>query len=102
MASLEERGEGVSLRVRVVPRARRDALVAEEAEHFVVRLAAPPVEGKANEALRRLLAEVFDIRPSAVDIAVGEKSRVKTVRVAGVTGQRARQRIDACLRAEGP
>lgn len=97
MAALEERDGGVSLRVRVVPRARRDLIASEEADHFVVRLAAPPVEGRANEALRRLLADVLGIRVSAVEIAVGEKARVKAVRVSGLPYARARERLEAHL-----
>jgi uncharacterized protein (TIGR00251 family) len=83
----------VTFRVRVVPRARQSAVTGVDEGVLHVRLAAPPVEGKANEALRELLAEVLGLRKSAVEIAVGEKSRHKTVRVAGLSLAEVRARL---------
>jgi uncharacterized protein (TIGR00251 family) len=50
-----------------------------------VRLTAPPVEGRANESLRRFLAERLNLSLSAVRIVSGENSRNKRVAVAGIT-----------------
>jgi uncharacterized protein (TIGR00251 family) len=71
--------------VRVVPRARRDAIEGRHQETLKVRLSSPPVDGRANDALRRLLAERLGVPLSAVAIVAGEKSRTKRVAVAGVT-----------------
>src|SRR5207302_76570 len=83
----------VRFRVRVVPRARASAIQGVEDGVLAVRLQAPPVEGKANEALRDLLAGCLDVRKSAVSIRVGEKSRHKTVEVTGVDGDTVRRRL---------
>lgn len=77
-------GEGASFRVRVVPRAKQQAVTGVEDGVLCVRLAAPPVEGKANEALRDLLADRLGVRRSAVRIEVGERSRHKVVSVEGL------------------
>ena len=71
--------------VRVAPRASRDAIEGEHAGALKVRLTAPPVEGRANEALRRFLAEELDVPVSAVRIISGEASRTKRVSITGVS-----------------
>lgn len=79
-----ERDARIRLRVRVTPRASREAAgaVAIDADGraFVpVRLTAPPVEGAANAALTAFLARALGLRKSDVAIASGESSRLKTV-----------------------
>lgn len=71
--------------VRVAPRARRNAIEGEHAGALKVRLTAPPVDGRANEALRRLMAERLSVPVSAVRIVAGESSRTKRVSIAGVS-----------------
>jgi len=86
---------GVTLRVRVRPRASRDALAGEQQGALVVRLAAPPVDGAANQALARFLARVLGVAPSAVSIVTGEAARQKLVAVRGVSAVSARERLGA-------
>lgn len=74
----------VTFRVRVSVRARRNVVEGVTEGALRVRLAAPPVEGKANEALCRLLAERLKITRSAVRIVGGEHSRLKRMEVRGV------------------
>jgi uncharacterized protein len=69
----------------VTPRASRDAIKGQYQGALKVRLTAPPLDGRANEALRRLLAESLNVPVSAVRIVAGEKSRMKLVAVAGVS-----------------
>ncbi|MGH9736272.1 MAG: DUF167 domain-containing protein [Candidatus Acidiferrales bacterium] len=71
--------------VRVAPRASRNAIEGEHAGALKVRLTAPPVEGRANDALRRVLAECLNVPVSAVRIVTGESSRTKRVSIAGVS-----------------
>lgn len=74
---------GTEITVRAVPGAKKSA-VAEIDDRFVrIRLAAPAVEGKANEALVRFVAEWFGVRPSSVTLVSGEKARLKRLRIAG-------------------
>ena len=79
---------GVAFTVRVVPRAKRDAIEGTMDGALKIRLKAPPVEGQANEALRRLLAERLNIPRAAVTILSGESSRRKRVAVRGVKLER--------------
>jgi uncharacterized protein (TIGR00251 family) len=78
---------GVTLTVRVTPRAHRSEIVGIDGQVLRVKLCAPPVEGAANAALRDVLAKALGIRASAVTIVSGHASRVKRVRVQGVTAE---------------
>lgn len=86
---IKERDGDVTFAVRVTPRASWDAIEGEcqgtYGSALKVRLTAPPVDDRANDALRRLLAERLNVPISAVRIVAGEKSRTKRVAVAGVT-----------------
>lgn len=85
MIEIAERDGCAVFAVRVAPRASRDAIEGEHAGALKVRLTAPPVEGRANDALRRLLAEALGVPVGAVTILSGEASRTKRVSVAGVS-----------------
>jgi len=85
MIEITERGGAIVFAVRVVPRARRDAIEGEYQGALKVRLTAPPVDDRANEALRRLLAARLNAPLSAVRIVAGEKSRTKRVSIAGAS-----------------
>jgi uncharacterized protein len=86
---------GLTLRVRVQPRASRDALSGERDGALVVRLTAPPVEGAANEALARFLGKALGVAPSAVRVVSGATGRNKVVSVAGLDAATARERLGA-------
>jgi hypothetical protein len=90
---LRESDAGLTLRVRVQPRASRDALSGEREGVLVVRLTAPPVEGAANEALVRFLGKALGVAPSAVRVVSGATGRNKVVSVAGVDAATARERL---------
>jgi uncharacterized protein (TIGR00251 family) len=82
------------LRVRVQPRAPRSEIVGWRADGALsVRVAAPPVEGQANAAVTALLAAALALRPSAVVVAHGARSREKLVRITGLTPAEVRRRI---------
>jgi uncharacterized protein len=72
------------LSVRLQPRAKRDEVVGERAGAVVIRVTAPPVDGKANEALCRLIAKAAGVPPSQVSVIRGHTGRDKVVRVEGV------------------
>jgi uncharacterized protein len=82
---ITERDGTVVFAARVTPRASRDAIEGEYQGALKVRLTAPPVEDRANEALCRLLAERLNVPASAVRIFAGGKSRTKRVSIAGVS-----------------
>lgn len=87
MLNLESHPERrtITLAVRVQPRARKNEVVGEMAGALKIRLQAPALENRANEALCVFLAELLKRPKSAVRILAGERSRTKRVEVAGVT-----------------
>jgi uncharacterized protein (TIGR00251 family) len=82
---IREISSGVELDVRVIPRARKTEIAGERGGAIVVRLAAPPVEGAANEALVAFVAEWLAVPRRAVHILSGERSRRKRLAVDGVS-----------------
>jgi uncharacterized protein (TIGR00251 family) len=78
------RDEGaITFEVRVAPRASRNRIIGVQEGALKVALTAPPVDGAANEALRKLLAKKFGVSKSAVQIVRGERGRTKLLRVEG-------------------
>ena len=77
------RDDGIVLAVRVTPRSGRDALLAGTEDHFAARLAAAPVDGKANAALLALVADRFGVPKRAVVLIGGDTARLKRLHVAG-------------------
>ena len=69
------------LRVRVQPRANRDEIAGQHGNRLKVRLRASPVDGKANESLIRLVAELCGVTKGRVEIISGASGRDKRVRV---------------------
>ena len=74
----------VVFRVRVVPRASRSEILGSEGGTLRVRVSAPPVEGKANKELVKLLAKALAVGSGQVELVSGHKARLKTVRIHGV------------------
>jgi uncharacterized protein len=83
--------------VRVTPGAKRDELVAVEDGTYRVRLRAPPVDGRANESLRNLLAKFLGVPAKEVEIVSGRTSRTKRVRVSGLSKEELARRLGAWL-----
>ena len=76
---------GTLLDVRVMPRAPRSAVAGVRDGALLVRLAAAPVDGEANDALLTLLARALDVPRRDLAIVAGERSRRKRIEVAGLT-----------------
>jgi uncharacterized protein (TIGR00251 family) len=81
MLAVRRDGERVSFQVRVTPRASANAVGGERDGALLVRVTAPPVEGKANDAVVELLAEALDLPRSAVHVERGAAARTKRVSV---------------------
>lgn len=89
--------DSARITVRLTPRADRDAVVGFEGvsgDVLRVRVTAPPVDGRANEALARVLAARFDVPPSAVRIVMGQGARTKVVAIDGLTLEAVRARLE--------
>jgi uncharacterized protein (TIGR00251 family) len=85
VSQVRQTPDGVLLTVRVIPRAAKPGIAGTRDGALLVRLGSPPVEGAANAELIELLARALDVPRRAVVIVSGERSRTKTVRVAGRT-----------------
>ncbi len=100
MISIRETSSGASLAVRVHPRARRNAVTGSVGDALKVALTAPPVEGRANEALIEFLAELLNVPRSSVKIAAGQNSRRKVVAIAGLSPGDVEKRLRVILTPE--
>jgi uncharacterized protein len=75
------------LRVRLQPRARRDEIVGERDGAVVIRVTAPPLDGRANDALCRLVAKHAGVAPSRVSVVRGHRARDKVLQVDGLEAE---------------
>ena len=82
---VDVRGTVVRVAVHVQPRASRSEIIGVHGTALKVRLQAPPVDGAANEALVRLLADSLGVSYRSVRVVAGATSRAKTVEVDGTT-----------------
>ena len=80
---IEESSSGVRFQVRVQPRASRTELAGGHGDAVKVRIAAPPVDGEANEELIAFLAKKLGVAKSAITIVSGESGRDKLLEVTG-------------------
>jgi uncharacterized protein len=81
--------------VRVTPRGGRDAIDGWAGDVLRVRVSAAPADGKANEAVVRLLARALGVPPSDVRLVSGARGRTKVLEVAGLAESEARRRLGA-------
>ncbi len=77
--------ESATVTVHVLPRASREEVAGLYGDAVRVRLTAPPLENRANEALVRFLAAALGVSRSRVEVAAGRRGRRKVVRVAGMS-----------------
>jgi len=82
---IREQDGSVSFEVRVAPRASRNRVIGCQDGALKVTLTAPPVDGAANEALRKLLAKALGVSKSNVEIVRGNRARIKVLRIHGVS-----------------
>ena len=100
MIPIRESAGAVTFSVRVHPRARKDALTGVHGDALKLSLTAPPVEGRANDAVVDFFAGVLRLPRSSITIAAGQTSRNKVVRVAGTTAAALVQRLAPLLKDE--
>lgn len=91
--NVRETATGVEIDVRVIPRATKTLIGGVRNGALLVRLAAPPVEGAANDALVRLLARRLRVPTRCVCIVAGGRGRQKRVVVEGVSATEVRERL---------
>ena len=99
MIPLHETAKGITFAVKVHPRGRKNAITGIVGEALKLALTAPPVEGRANQAVLEFFADLFAIPRSSVTIASGETSRNKIIRIAGVSKPVAEQKLAENLKS---
>jgi uncharacterized protein (TIGR00251 family) len=90
---MSEKDGAVTVDIAVKPRSSREGVGPIQGDRLCVAVNAPPVNGKANEAVVRVLAQTFRVARSAVAIVRGETGRKKTVRITGITAAALSQAI---------
>lgn len=91
--AVQEKDGSLTFAVRVVPRAKKNEVVAVKGGTLKARIAAPPVRGKANEALVEFLAQALKVRKRQVEIVRGQRARDKIIRVRGLSEKEAKERL---------
>jgi uncharacterized protein (TIGR00251 family) len=87
-------GHGAALALRVIPRARKNEVASILEDGTIkIRLAAPPVEGKANQSLIRFLAELLEVAPNRIELVAGASGRNKLVVISGMEAEEAHRRL---------
>lgn len=81
------------IRVKVLPRASCNEVVGLEDGVFKVKVTAPPLEGKANQALRALLAKKLGLSKSRIEISSGERAHQKTLLISGLSTRQIEERL---------
>ncbi len=82
--AVEQRGNQLFLKVRVVPGSSRDKFGDLHGDAIKINVSAPPEKGKANSAVGKLIANTLNLRPSQVTLSSGETSREKSFLIEGI------------------
>lgn len=90
---LQPQANGAILTLHIQPGAKETAVAGIHGTALKIRLAAPPVDGKANEALLAFVAHVLSIPKRDITLLSGQTSRSKRIEVSGVTAERIRQQL---------
>ena len=93
MPWIEDSPHGCRINIRVTPRSSRSRMDGCLGDHLKIRLAAPPVEGKANEALINFLAGELGVHRRAVQLEAGSQSRLKRVLIQGLSKSETTRRL---------
>jgi uncharacterized protein len=85
--------DGTILVCRIHPGAKKDSIEGLREDQLVIRLCAPPVEGKANKSLQKYLSERLQVAKSKIVIKSGEKARTKVLHIGGIGPDEVRERL---------
>ncbi len=97
--TVQPHADGATLALRVQPKAKRNAIVGEQAGALKVSVTAPPADGRANDAVLALLREGLGLQRSQLELLSGHTNRNKVVLVRGVTPAELLARIERQERA---
>src|SRR5258708_14763357 len=97
MIEITDHEEGSVLAVRVQPGARKSGVKGEQAGALKLAVTAPPEDGRANEAVTELLAELLDIKRKQVELIVGPTNRNKKFLIRGLNATELRQPLAVAM-----
>jgi hypothetical protein len=100
MIPIRSTTSGVTFAVKVQPRTKRNAVAGQLGDALKIALTAPPLDGRANQALVEFLAEILNVPRSSITIAAGRSSRRKVVAIAGLSAEEAGRRLAPFLTPE--
>jgi len=89
--------DGIELPLTVLPRSSRNTIVGLQNNTLKIKISKAPVDGQANAACCRLLAKLFNIPASKVTVVRGHTNRKKTIRLEGISVEKAREILNAAL-----
>lgn len=95
MIPIRDTDGGAVFAVKIHPRAKRNAITGVVGDELKLALTAPPLEGRANQACIEFFANLFLVPRSSITIASGESSRRKVIRVAGLSADQLRKKLEA-------
>ncbi len=98
MINLKESKKGLTFDIQVIPHASRAEILGEQDGALKIRVTAPPVEGAANEACIKLLADKLGLKKSQMEIFAGAKSRRKTVMINNINRMELESKINNILK----
>ncbi|MDL2227196.1 DUF167 domain-containing protein [Deltaproteobacteria bacterium OttesenSCG-928-M10] len=90
------------LKVILSPRAKANALVGRHGEDLKIKIAAPPADGAANQALIKYLAGLLDLSPAGLNLIAGQTGRRKIVKIEGLSSEELWSRLNKYLEGERP
>ena len=93
LITFHESDGAVTFAVKIHPRAKKNAIAGEVGDALKVSLTAPPVDGRANEACIDFFAKLLNLPRSSVNIASGQTSRRKLIRIIGMSAEEVRKHI---------
>jgi len=94
MITLTNNDAGICFAVKVHPRAKKNAITGQVGDALKLSLTAPPIDGRANEACIEFFAKFLKVPRSSVTIASGQTGRNKIIRVAGLSAEELRDRLE--------
>lgn len=87
---IEATSNGFRLRLLIQPKASKSEIVGPHNGALKIRIQAPPIEGRANEALIEFLSDIFHLPKRSIELLRGETGRTKTVEVTGLSFDKAK------------
>lgn len=94
---MSESKEVCHLKVILSPRAKANSLVGRHGEDMKIKIAAPPTDGAANQALIKYLADLLNLSPSGLSLIAGQTGRRKIVKIEGIDSEELWNRLNKHL-----